>query len=631
MLATLIVALAADPLITFECAGRPLAEVLAKLEPMVGTKLYVSGELADQPVAIVAQKQPWSDLQKDLAWAFRASWKHDTLARTEDDKRAIEDLVRAQNREDWRRTLDQYARASKDWGPWTDDDLKRSIADVDSETPRRVDIQAGYQILLRRGADWIAGIKPGDYFMYPPVAGEKPFPADCLPIVKQALIDTDRCFAVQRFNAKKATAFALFFTDVGPIISIICEGGAWGGCVTLPGPVFNPPTTPVGDKRILELSPRAIEVIKLRRATREGGFKPSVATAAALLDPKSVDPSELITGEALVTIAKSSGRTLVATPSFFLSSRFAVRTQIPVPEMAVLTSMNQQAEVEFTTGKLRVRNHPEVSLFRARNQYGSVAKAMREARDSQTLAEALFRTRGWESLDRAELLVPQRLLNLSLEATTYPEGAEFFFGDGKRLPSGRVQLTEAMRAAIQKILDRSPGLLEITRPPRSVLAGPGESSAVGAVQESGAVGYYDFRALPKRAFPNGIPREAEFEVVASDSDPYSYAETYLIGPREDKSGATRMSAYQYGLKLKELRGGTSKDAPKFFWIGGQVGGNLTIRFPGGFRMKVTCYARAVHPDEPTRLVSDLPESFRKTAEEVSKLNFGNNPPPPNSR
>lgn len=123
----------------------------------------------------------------------------------------------------------------------------------------------------------------------------------------------------------------------------------------------------------------------------------------------------------------------------------------------------------------------------------------------------------------------------------------------------------------------------------------------------------------------------EFDWTSDESEPYSYAETYLIGPRQDKTGAIRMSAYQYGLKLKELRGGTTKDAPKFFWNGGLVGGNLTIRFPGGFRMKLTCYARAVHPLEPTHPLTELPESFRKTAEEVSKLSFGNNPPPPSMR
>lgn len=501
MIGTLILAIATDPLITFECAGRPLAEVLAKLEPMVGEKLYVSAELASQPVAIVAKDRPWSEIEADLAWTFRATWKDKTLARTEDDKRAIEAEVRAGQKEDWRQTLEQYARVSKDWGPWTDEDLKRSVSDFESENPRRVEIQAGYQILLLKGADWISALKPGDYFMYPPVAGEKPFPADCLPIVKQALIDTDRCFAIQHFKAPKATAFALFYTDQGFNVSVNCEGGAIGGGVSLPGPSFNPPTTALGDKRILELSPRAIEVIKLRRATRDGGFKPSPETEEAILDPKAVDPSELVTGEALVTIAKSSGRTLVATPSFFLSSRFAVRTQIPVPEMAVLTSMNQQAEVDLTDGKLRVRNRPEIPLFRARSQYGSVAKAMRDSRDSQELAEALFRTRGWESLDTAELLVPQRLLNLSLEARTFPEGAEIFFGDGKRSPSGRVQLSEPMRAAIQKILDRSPGHLEITRPAGGVLAGPGREFLRRSGAGVGELGILRLSGAPEAGLP----------------------------------------------------------------------------------------------------------------------------------
>ncbi|MEQ1823705.1 MAG: hypothetical protein ABL949_14445 [Fimbriimonadaceae bacterium] len=73
MLGTFLV-LIGLPSITVEIPGRPLFEVLAKLEPMAHEKIAVSAEIKHLPLILRTKDQPWPEVKKHIAWATWATW-----------------------------------------------------------------------------------------------------------------------------------------------------------------------------------------------------------------------------------------------------------------------------------------------------------------------------------------------------------------------------------------------------------------------------------------------------------------------------------------------------------------------------------------------------------------------------
>lgn len=331
MLTLAFILVQADPLITFECAGRPLKEVFAKLESTIGHKVFVSAELAEQPVVILAKNRPWSAVQKDLAWCFRATWKNETLGRTDEDNKARIEAARLERETDIANYLAGVKRRTANWGKWTDSELKamvsRGISLYDDDSPRTVLTQASLEILTTLGAKAISLLPKGSYLAYPPQKGERAFPASCLPIVREAL-ENERKLRTYFLNPPKETPTQalLHFSDGMYTFVLADERGRAISSVNQNEFVEPVPPKADGSDKPIELSSLSQEIIALRRAARGTPLAASNEAREAINNPLKVDPTELLTGDILLAIARVEGRQIVASPSFLGTSRFAARS-----------------------------------------------------------------------------------------------------------------------------------------------------------------------------------------------------------------------------------------------------------------------------------------------------------------
>lgn len=623
----------ADPLITFECAGRPLKEVFAKLEPTIGHKVYVSAELAEQPVVILAKNRPWSAVQKDLAWCFRATWKNETLGRTDEDNKARIEAARLERETDIANYLAGVKRKTESWGKWTDSELKalvaRGIGLYDDENPRTVVTQASLELLTTLGAKAISLLPKGSYLAYPPQKGERAFPTNCLPIVREAL-ENERKLRTYFLNPPKETPTqALLHFNDGMYTFVLADDRGRAISTVYQNEFVEPvPQKADGSDKPIELSSLSQEIIALRRAARGTPLAASNEAREAINNPLKVDPTELLTGDILLAIARVEGRQIVASPSFLGTSRFAARIRLPITSRQATAELMVSTEFERTEGSMRVRSKPAYGLAAPRSKLQEVANKIQRAKTSQEIADALFTTLVWPPEHYTEVLIPQRLLNGSIEATSSPGDLRPFLVT----PVGSrrvVAMTTPMRAVIEKLFREDSDSLWVDRKMSSAppnLEAPPDMAPRDTYSVSGLM---DFSALPLRAFPNGPPNEIEIEILAPGQRRDNDSPLRLfMGVTADRSLAKRTYYHDYGNMLRDFRSGARKDMPAYFWSYGESGGTVKIRFPGGYWIAIAASATAIHPDEKARPISELPAEFVRQAEEYSKLEITRGAPPP---
>lgn len=615
----------ADPKVTFGTPGRPLKEVFAQLSPLVGEKVLVSGELAEQPVVIQVKDRPWSELKGDLAWVFRASWKDGALARSDADKKALAEAIRLDREELLRKGLEELKRRTAGWGEWTEADLRSTSPDSEYESSRTVAGQALFQIMLKLGAARLSAIPMGAYFAYPAQPGEKEFPGEVLAIVKQAIADQNRQNALSTHPLETSSQAVLFLKDGEYRLVISGESGRpyrQGNWNAFMQPTMNP--KPKGSDGEIALSPRARNLYSLMKAMR-GDSYPEVLpeTRAAISDPVKTDPVELLASEVLLGIANLQKKGIVAAPNHIWVSRLPARTQLPVTERQAWAILEPVTEVEERESTLRLRSTADFPLVRKRSDFRSFVQSLNAARDSQQLAESLLGATSWETFHVGEVLQPLRSLNRSL-MVPWPEPNLLALATSREPFRGPLSIPADCRKIIADYLAKNPDMLSLEIPAKSISQGEGapDGSRPNYYLEEG-----NLKTLPLRCFPNGIPSEAEVEWIPAHLQTGGFDDVY-IGSTEDRGLARVTGAYALGTWLRDARSGARKDQPRFYWAKGVAGGTVTLRFKNGIRLSSTIKASATHPSEKPRPLSELPAEFLKIAEDFSKQPPDRRQPPP---
>ncbi len=635
MLCVLLAAALREPMITLECPGRPLMEVMPKLAEQAHVRIDLGRDVENLSVVLRIRNQPWSEVKTRLAWAVQGSWVESggnwTLTRTQADQAVLASNVDQLATGLWEKYLSDQAKTAKNWGAWTDQDLKVLLAsDSDpnpTNYPRTISHQAALQLAILIGAAGLSQMAPGSYYADPPLPGEKPFPPGAQAILQTAYAAYNRLNALANLKRRPiCQAILLNESEGGMYLNFLMadDRGFVNGqdILSTLAPVGSGESWEPVKREPLVLSARAVNFAEVALTYTQANPKTaSPELIRALNDPVEVDPTETFAGEVLLKVAEQRNEDLVAAPNLGSGIFVMRRSALPFSEERAVSALRRMNTIQTANGWMTVRPiFPETEPARA-TMRGWV-RNWRSAKSSEDLALRLWNDSLQSQMGTLLMYSTQRMLNKSLSL-----GGSWDQPLWKRIDPVRpfhdiITLSGEEAAALSTYVMRGLGTLEMNASGKE-LAG---ASLEGGAERNGTyllTGTTYFPLIGGRAFPHGLPRTVEITFTPDTSSP-----VYYLAETEVFQKSVRTNSSQYGAMLRDFRSGARKTMPKFFWTPGRAGGILKIDFGNRITTTLNQSTSAVLPNEAPRPISELPKKFLDEAEQASRAQHERTVVPP---
>ncbi len=595
--------------VSMEIPGRPLFEVLAKLEPLANEKLLPSAEIKHLPIILRDQNQPWSQVKKQIAWATWATWVEREgkwiLERTKANRDAYA-LAQVERRKHYLTAFFEgvvkRAEASGNW--------KKEAAVGQDQTDREFtgNFRANtWRLIAGIGENGVAQSEL-TIWCSPARSNETPFPSACQPILNEVLAEVNASRRRAELTVPKKNGFQLA-TQV-----VLIKDGV-NSFSLMVADQFGKVVASFGDSvavgslnpvRLAKSMPVALSALTLSwadarqiRPTRTINLTPELQ--ASLLDPVKTDPTELYAGPVFTEIGKGLDVNVVATiapPSTFRLVRLLAG---PLRSTIFLNALQNYNEVDVTSNWLRSR--PIV---------GDIPTAIDRAILKQMLSAA-WNAKGDD--ERANALFVSQ--GFSVEALLETMGSAFVLFPGSEIAGDQapmIRLFDRQRESFRKMVRLSQEeqrAVEAVFRDRMMSVMPANVTKLdptdrptGALMSGGLETNLSF--LPTRLYPNGIPADIEIEFEpAVKSGPTKVRMAFT----ESMEDAKLIYPSSYAIHLRELNAGSITKAYKWFASPGSAGGKIIYRIPGIAEVEINASVFATSPSPKGRPVSELPDGF----------------------
>lgn len=600
----------AQPAISIEIPGRPLFEVLAKLEPLAHEKLIPSAEIKHLPLILRIKDQPWAEVKKQIAWATWATW-------VERDGSWVLERTKA-NRDDYavsqaeRRKLylkaffDGVVKRAQASGNW-----KKEAAVGQDQTDR--EFTGNFRVNTWRLIAGIGenGLAQSEHTIWcsPARSNETPFPSGCQAILSEILAEvnanrrrTERSVP-ERNGYQLATQVVLIKDGVNSFSLKVADQfgkivASFGDSVAVSSliPVRTAKSVPV------ELSPLTQDWLAVRQVNAQATAVLTPRLQSALLDPVKTDPCELVAGPILTEIGEGLNVNVVATITpggIFRQTRQLVGS---IKSDSFLNGLQAYSEVGVANNWLRVRPViGEHALTIDRTTLKQDLNDAWNAKSDDDRAEILFISASWPEPAAFELIASAFALLPGTQISDSIPLMRLFRGQREPFLK-QVRLSPEERRAVEVFFRERMTMVRQANAPR--FDPKSESGAVHAMTSTGLE--TDLRFLPTRLYPNGIPAdiEVEFEpAIASGPTRVRMAFT------ETMVASKLMYPVHYAMHLRELKAGSTTKAYKWFASPGSAGGKIIYRIPGVADLETDASVFAPSPKPVVKPISELPEGF----------------------